>query len=186
MRLKPLAPSSLSPEQRAVHDSVEAGVARFLHGFKAVEENGGLNGPFTSMVQFPKLGRPAWDFLVALAEHSTLPRSVREIAILVTGTRFHARYELYAHERVAAGAGLGKAHIAAITAGQRPPDLPLPESLAYDVASILSGGGHLGETTYQTAIDTFGDQGTAELIYLVGYYCFTAVMLNGFDMPLPE
>lgn len=186
MRLKPIAPSNLSSEQRAIHDSIEAGIVRFLHGFKAVEENGGLNGPFTSMVHFPKLGRPAWDFLVALAEHSTLPKPVREIAILVTGTRFHARYELYAHERVAAGVGLSPAHIAAITAGQRPPDLSEPEALAYDVASILSGGGHLGETTYKAAVDTFGDQGTAELIYLVGYYCFTSVILNGFDMPLPE
>ncbi len=186
MRLEPLAPSDLSEEQLAVHESVKAGVGRFLKGFTSVEANGGMNGPFTAMIRFPELGRPAWEMLVALAERSVLPKPVREVAILVVGARFRARYELYSHERVAAGVGLGPAHIATITAGQRPPDLPAEQAVAYDVAAALSGGGHVGDTTYRSAVEAFGEAGTAELFYLVGYYCFLASLLNGFDMPVPE
>ena len=32
----------------------------------------------------------------------------------------------------------------------------------------------------------FGEEGTAELICLVGLYCMVAVTLNGFDVPVPD
>jgi hypothetical protein len=40
--------------------------------------------------------------------------------------------------------------------------------------------------TYQQAIGLFGEEGTAELINLVGLYCMVSVTLNGFDVPVPE
>jgi len=35
---------------------------------------------------------------------------------------------------------------------------------------------------YQQAVDLFGEEGTAEFIYLVGLYCMVSVTLNGFDV----
>ena len=32
-------------------------------------------------------------------------------------------------------------------------------------------------------MQTFGEEGTAELINLVGFYCLISVILNGFDVP---
>ena len=40
--------------------------------------------------------------------------------------------------------------------------------------------------TYQQAVRLFGEEGTAEFIYLVGLYCMGSVTLNGFDVPVPE
>lgn len=40
--------------------------------------------------------------------------------------------------------------------------------------------------TYRQAIALFGEEATAEFIYLVGLYCMVSVTLNGFDVPLPE
>jgi hypothetical protein len=40
--------------------------------------------------------------------------------------------------------------------------------------------------TYQQAVRLFGEEGTAEFIYLVGLYCMVSVTLNGFDVPVPE
>lgn len=39
---------------------------------------------------------------------------------------------------------------------------------------------------YQQAVRLFGEEGTAEFIYLVGLYCMVSVTLNGFDVPVPE
>jgi hypothetical protein len=44
----------------------------------------------------------------------------------------------------------------------------------------------LPETTYQAARAAFGQDGAAELIYLVGLYCLVSVTLNGFDVQVPE
>ena len=58
--------------------------------------------------------------------------------------------------------------------------------MAYDVASALVRGSTLPDLVYRQAVLTFGEAGAAELIYLVGLYCLVSVILNGFDVPVPE
>ena len=122
----------------------------------------------------------------ALSKNSTLPKPAHEIAILVTGARFTSRYEVYAHEAVAANVDLSKRKIATIAAGERPADLTTDESVAYDVASLLSRGGQLPQSTYDLAIETFGENGLAELAFLVGNYCLVSIVLNTYDVSVPE
>ncbi|MGI4853692.1 MAG: carboxymuconolactone decarboxylase family protein [Janthinobacterium lividum] len=186
MRLEPIAPADLSAEQRPLNDSMQAGVAKHLHGFIAKREDGALIGPFPAMLHFPQFGTAAWSVFTALSQNSTLPKTAHEVAILVTGARLNSRYELYSHERVAKLAGLSESKIATITAGQRPADLSAEEGIAYDVAACLSNGGQLHDTTYKAATDAFGKDGTAELFYLIGCYCMISVLLNAYDVPLPE
>ena len=186
MRLAPLVPADLTAEQTTLNDAIAAGVQKHLHGFMSQEPNGALIGPFPAMVHFPQFGAAAWAMFEALSENTTLPKNAHEVAILVTGARFHSRYELYAHERVAAAAGLSSAKIATIASGERPSDLTEEEAVAYDVASVLSRGGQLGDTAYKAAIAVFGEAGTAELFYLIGSYCMISVLLNGYDVPVPE
>ena len=186
MRLAPLAPDQLTPEQKALNETMTEGVRKHLHGFRSAEPNGALIGPFPAMLHFPQFGAAAWSVFTALSEHTTLPKTAHEVAILVTGAQLHSRYELYSHERVAAAAGLSSSKIAAIASGERPSDLTEEEAIAYDVASILSRGGQLGDTAYQAAIKAFGDAGTAELFYLIGCYSMISVLLNGYDVPVPE
>ncbi|MBV8614846.1 MAG: carboxymuconolactone decarboxylase family protein [Acetobacteraceae bacterium] len=137
------------------------------------------------MLHHPRFGQALWSFLTALMENSTLPKPAHEVAILVTGARFRSRYELYAHEHVAARAGLSAAKIATIVAGERPTDLTGQEGAAYDVASALGRGGPLPEATYQTALTCFGEAGVAELVYLIGAYCLVSVLLNAYDVSVP-
>ena len=61
-----------------------------------------------------------------------LPKPVREIAILVTGARYHSAYEIYAHVLVAELRGLPDDKINTIISGQRPGNLSRQEAIAYD------------------------------------------------------
>jgi 4-carboxymuconolactone decarboxylase len=54
------------------------------------------------------------------------------------------------------------------------------------VAYALVNGGVLPEPVYRLAVDTFGQHGANELIYLVGLYCLVSMTLNGFNVPVPE
>ena len=185
MRAAPYPPDQMPPEVRSLHDDMAPEVAEHLNGFVSKREDGALVGPFAPMLRFPQFGGPAWRYTKALIENSKLPKPAHEVAILVTGAAFDSRYELYSHERVAEQAGLSDAKIAAITAGQRPDDLTEQEQAAYDVAAALTAGKQLPESTYQRALRAFGEEQTAELVYLVGGYCLVSVLLNAFDVSVP-
>jgi 4-carboxymuconolactone decarboxylase len=186
MRLPLLPLSDMTPEQRTLYQDMHTGIETNFKGFTALDTSGALIGPWNPWLRFAKFGGPVWELVKALATSPTLPRPIREIAILVTGARFHAAYEIYAHVLVAELRGLPDEKIATIVAGQRPSDLTRDEVVAYDVASALVSGGVLPELTYRQSITAFGEQGTAELINLVGLYCMVSVTLNGFDVPVPE
>lgn len=186
MRLNVTKPADLSAEQKPLYDDMKSGIETSFKGFKAIREDGALIGPWNPWIQFPKIGAPMWELVKALSMKPTLPKPVREIAILVTGTNFHSGYELYAHVLMAELRGLDDDTIATIVSGQRPANLGDAESCAYDVASSLVRGSVLPEIVYQKAIKQFGKEGTAELIYLVGLYCMVSLTLNGFDVAVPE
>jgi len=186
MRLPLLAPSKLSPEQRPLYEDMRKGIETNFKGFSAIDKTGALIGPWNPWLRFPKFGGPVWALVKAHSSAPSLPRPVREIAILVTGARFRAAYEIYAHVLVAELRGLPDEKIATIVAGQRPNDLTREEAVAYDLAAALVAGGVLPELTYAQAIKQFGEAGTAEFISLVGLYCMVSVTLNGFDVPVPE
>ncbi|PRY04464.1 hypothetical protein B0G73_112140 [Paraburkholderia sp. BL25I1N1] len=186
MRLRPIPPLSLTPEQRNLYSSIEQVITTSLRGFIAKREDDALVGPFNPMLHFPQFGAAAWELTMALSKHTTLPKTIKEIAILVVGARYKAPYEIYAHERVAALVGFSAQKIATIVAGQRPVDLTEPEGVAYDVASALASGGPLPESTYRTSINAFGKDGTAELAFLIANYSLVSVLLNAYDIPIPE
>jgi alkylhydroperoxidase family enzyme len=186
MRLPLIPPAQLTAEQRPVYDDMKAGIEKNFSGFKTIAENGALLGPWNPWLHEPKFGKPIWDLTLALSVSPSLPRPVREVAILVTGTAFHSAYELYAHVIAGERRGLSDEKLATIVSGQRPNDLTRDEAVAYDVASSLIHHGTLPELSYRAAVQAFGEHSAAELIYLVGLYCLVSVTLNGFNVPVPE
>lgn len=186
MRLSLIAPDDFSPEQRPIYEDMRAGIEKSFQGFKSIAENGALMGPFNPWLHDLKFGKPIWELLKAISFSPSLPKPVREVAILVTGAKFRAAYEIYAHVLIAEIRGLSDDKLATIVVGQRPTNLSHDEAIAYDVASALVDHGVLPELTYRQATQAFGEHGAAELIYLVGIYCLVSVTLNGFDVPVPE
>ncbi len=185
MRLKPLLPSELNPEQRTLLDQIHSLTQGQDRGFTMARADGAMLGPYNPMLHFPQFGSAAWGVNAALVKNTSLPKPVHELVILVTGAHFSARYELYAHEFTAEKAGLSQAKIAALAAGARPGDLTGEEAVAYDVATALTRGAQLPESAYQLAVKTFGEAGVGEMVFLIGFYCLISVVLNGFDVPVP-
>jgi 4-carboxymuconolactone decarboxylase len=186
MRLEAIEPQQLTAAQKPLYRDMKEGIEAIFKGFKAIRKDGALLGPWNPWINFPHLGKPTWELAKTLAVNPKLSQPVREIAILVTGTHFHAGYELYSHVLIAELRGLKDDTLGTVVAGQRPSDLDEDQSTAYDVASSLTRGGVLPKVVYDKAVRRFGREGTAELIYLVGLYSMIAVTLNGFNVPIPE
>jgi 4-carboxymuconolactone decarboxylase len=186
MRLPPLSRDSLSAELREVHDGIASLVGSEQQRIVALNDDGALIGPFPAMLHYPKFGVPALLFQRALAAEARLPRTVREVAILTVGAVFGARYELYAHEITAADVGVSPAQIAILASGGRPPSLSDVEAIAHDVARALATGHTLPASTYARALELLGRDGVGELVFLISGYCQIAIVLNAFDVPVPE
>ncbi|HEU4817218.1 carboxymuconolactone decarboxylase family protein [Janthinobacterium sp.] len=186
MRLPLIAPQDLTPEQQPLYDDMRKGITSNFNDFIAVREDGALMGPWNPWLHEPAIGKAIWDLTLATTANATLPDNVRQIAILVVGARYNAAYEIYAHIAVAEREGMSAERLATLVADVKPVDLDKHESIAYDLAYALSGGGTLPEPLYRLALATFGQHGTNELIYLVGLYALVSTTLNGFNVPVPE
>jgi 4-carboxymuconolactone decarboxylase len=186
MRIKPLPPDTLSPDLRYVHDEIANLVGKSQGQVVMLDAQGALLGPFAPMLHFPQFGIPALSFLRTLDMHATLAKTVREVAILTVGGAFGARFELYAHEIMAQVVGLSPNIIASLATGGRPYGLNEQETIAHDMAHALVTGHIVPASTYNQAVLLLGENGAGELIFLIGGYCFIAMLLNGFDMPAPE
>lgn len=185
MRLLPLPPESLSPELLQVHEGITRLVSKSQRHIEILDANGGLIGPFTAFMHFPRFGIPAAIFQRTLSTESRLPPKIREVTILTVGAHFNARYELYAHELTGADVGLSPTQVSTLASGGCPADLNEEEAIAHRVAQCLLQGRILPGSTYDLAQRLLGPDGVGELAYLVGGYCLISVLLNCFDVPVP-
>lgn len=186
MRLPYIKPADLTPEQKPLYDDSKKTIEASFKGFKCMRHDGALIGPWNPWLHFPKHGTPMWNLVKEMYVTATLDKRVREVAILVTGTHFHANYALYAHTLMAEERGLDDDTIATIAAGQRPTTLSDAESIAYDAAAALLRGSSLPEPIYKRAVAHFGQDIAAELFYFISLYSMLSITLNAFDMPAPE
>jgi len=187
VRLAPIAPSDLNPDQKPLFDSIRAGVAAKYSSFTTTRADGAILGPWNAWLHDPELGQAFWLVTQTMTKARRIPDPARQIAILAVGAHFGAAYEIYAHGAVAREVhGMTDRRLSELAAGNRPADLTEEEAAAYDVATGLLRGGVLAEPVYRHALSLFGQPGLNELIYLVGHYCFVSITLNGFDIPAPR
>ena len=186
MRLPAILPADLTPEQKPLYEDMKAGISSNFNAFKTVRDDGALIGPWNPWLHEPVIGKAIWELTKAMTAQASLADPVRQVAILVVGAHFNAAYEMYAHIAVAERESMSKQRLATLVSGVKPVDLDAQESVAYDVAYALVNGGVLPEPAYALAVETFGQHGANELIYLVGLYCMVSTTLNGFNVPVPE
>jgi len=178
-RLPYLRRDDLDGRGRELWDSIVA-----ARGEDAVNDEGGLVGPFNAWVYAPELGQLIAKLGMVLRSATSLDRRLVDIAILTVGARWKAEYEWWAHARMAREHGIPAAAIEAIRSG----DFPFAtdgERLVHTVALRLATTGRIDEGTYAEARRLLGDRGMVELVALCGYYAMVSFTLNAFEVPLP-
>lgn len=183
MRLPLLPLDQLTAEQRALYDRNREQIAQGFTSFRTTTEEGALLGPWGVFLHEPTVGQAHYDTIGAISRLKRLPESAKQVAIIVTGARFKAAYELYAHAATAAAEGMSAAKIATLAAGQRPVDLSPEEACAFDVTSALMEGGVLPDATYAAAKERLGQGALNELVWWIGMYATVSITLNAFDVP---
>src|ERR1700685_4734782 len=134
MRLPFIPPAELSAEQKPRYDDMKAGIAAKYSNCTTMRADGAILGPWSAWLHDPDLGRALWESTKGTTRFRHLPEMIRQIVILVVGSKFGAAYEIYAHGAVALSSGMSSHRLATSVAELRPVDLTNEEGIAYDMA----------------------------------------------------
>jgi 4-carboxymuconolactone decarboxylase len=173
-RFKPLTYDQMTPEQKKMIDHLLTG------------ERGTTGGPFNVMVRSPEMGDLAQNLGAYLRFHSSLPRKLNELAILMTGRYLTSQYEFYAHRPLGIQAGLSEALVNSVAAGKRPASMQPDEEAIYNFCNELLNEKKVSDPVFKAVVDKFGERGAVDLIGVVGYYHIVSMMLNVDRYPLPD
>ncbi|HZU17549.1 MAG TPA: carboxymuconolactone decarboxylase family protein [Candidatus Dormibacteraeota bacterium] len=172
-RVPDLALDALDPEQRRVHDAIAAG------------PRGGVHGPLRVWLHSPGLADRAQELGAFCRFHTSLPRRLSELAILVTAAAWRAGFEWHAHAPLAVEAGLDPEAVEAIRLGRTPALVREDEAAVYAFARELTETRTISEATYRRTAAVLDDRALVELVGILGYYTLISMTINAFQVPLP-
>jgi len=173
-RFPPLTYDRMTPEQKALTDHILAG------------ERGTMNGPFNVLLRSPEMGDLAQKFGAYMRFHSSLPRRLNELAIIMTARSWSSQFEWYAHRRYALEAGVSAGIVDAVAAGKRPSGMQPDEEAVYNFCQELLTTRNVSDAAFQAAMAKLGERGVVYLIGVMGYYHLVSMLLNVDRYPLPE
>ena len=173
-RFKPLTYEEMTPEQKTLTDHVLSGERR------------SMDGPFNVYLRSPEMGDLEQKLGAYLRFHSSVPRKLNELAIMITARYWNAQFEWYAHHRYALEAGVSPAVADAIAAGKRPTSMQPDEETVYTFCTELLTKKQVSDATFDAAKKLLGERGVVDLVALLGYYHFVSMVLNVDRYPLPE
>jgi 4-carboxymuconolactone decarboxylase len=174
MRVATIAPEQMTPEQRAAHDEVVAGV------------RGRMPAPMRAWIHSPEMAGHAQKLGAFLRYGTSLPPTLSELAILVTARYWTSHFEWYAHKRDALKAGLDPAIIKAIAERREPPFTDPAQKAVYQYSKALHENKTVSKVLHDAVAAKLGERGVVELVGILGYYSLVSMTLNAFEIGLPE
>jgi 4-carboxymuconolactone decarboxylase len=172
-RVDDLNLEALSAEQRRVYDVIVAG------------PRGAVQGPLRVWLQSAALAERAQALGAFCRFGTSLPPRLTELAILVTGAYWQARFEWHAHAPLALKAGLDPDAIEAIRTGRSPQWAREDEAAVYAFAHELTWTRQVSDPVYARALKSLGLTSLVELVGILGYYTLISMTINAFEVPLP-
>jgi 4-carboxymuconolactone decarboxylase len=172
-RMPPISADKLTDAQKKAAEAFAEG-----RGYQ-------IRGPFVPLVRSPEVMLRAKAMGDYLRFKSTLGPRLNEMVILITAREWTQQYEWNAHRPEAMKAGL-RAEIAdAIADGRRPSGMAEDEEVAYDMATEILRLKRVSDATYGRAVAKFGEQGVIDLLGVIGYYNFLAIVMNATRTAMP-
>jgi 4-carboxymuconolactone decarboxylase len=176
-RLPELTEDKLDDAQRALLESMRTGP----RGDRVK-----LGGPFGVYMHAPQYGDLTQQLGAFVRFKTSLEPRLSEFAILCTARMWRAQYEWHAHAPIAEKAGVKPEAIRDIKAGRTPKKAAKDERAIFDFVQELYKKRRVSDRTYKRVQGFVGDKGMVELVGILGYYTGVSMVLNIFNVPLPD
>ena len=144
-----------------------------------------IRGPFVPLIRSPEVMLRAKAISDYLRFKNVLDQRLVEMLILITAREWTQQYVWNSHYPQALKAGLKREIADAIADGRRPAGMAEDEETAYDLAVEILRLKRVSDSTYGRAVERFGEQGVIDLLGVVGYYNFLAIVMNTTRTALP-
>jgi len=164
-RLKPLAESEWSEEQRTI-----------LNYYR--RKSGKIYNIFMAQARHPEMMKKWQTFSDYILNESTLPARDREILILRIGWLCRSEYEFGQHTRIGEKAGLSPEEIVKITEGPDAPGWAPFEAALLRAVDELHADAFISDTTWKTLSERYHEKQLMDLIMTVGQYNLVSMFLN--------
>src|SRR5579863_3326355 len=119
-RFPALSLDTMTDEQRQVAEAIQAG-----------PRGGGLRGPFNALLRSPQLCDLVQRVGAYVRYATSIPAPLNELAICMSGRKWGAQYEFYAHRKLGIDAGLDPAILDQVANGRRPENMSADETIVY-------------------------------------------------------
>jgi 2-pyrone-4,6-dicarboxylate lactonase len=174
VRIAPIAYDDMTDAQRDVHDAIASG------------PRGGVRGPLAVWLTRPDLAANAQALGAYCRYGTSLSADLSELLIMMTGRLWSAEYEWAAHKPFALKAGLSADQLHQIRHDLAPLGLTPQQQAVYDFASTLLQTRQVSDATYARALEALGQDGTVDMVGILGYYTLISMTINAFRVPPPE
>ena len=149
-----------------------------------IETRGPLGGPRKIWVHNPKLGKAIGPLGGHFHPgHYSLTEREREIAVIITTSKWRSAYPTAAHERRGKEVGLPAEKVAAMMSGLPTSFEDEREQVVHEMAICLSNSRWASKGLYDRAVKALGHLGITDVITLMGYYTSVSMTLAFYDVP---
>ena len=170
----PIAPESMTEDQKKVHDAIASG------------PRGHVRGPFPVLLHSPSMADHVQKLGAYIRFESKLPDALRELAVLVTSRFWRAEFEWFAHHNLAREAGVSSDAIEAIRTGRTPRFNDPAQQVVYEFCVALHETHQVDDQLYGRGQELLGQEVLTDLVAMSGYYTMLAMTLNVYEVPLPD
>lgn len=172
-RYAPIPAEAMNDEQKAVAELLVNG------------PRGGIRGPFNALLRNPTLANRVRQLGDSIRFENSLAPADREFIILMTARFWTARYEWYAHGKIALELGVPQATIDAIANRQKPDGMTGNQPLLWQFCHEMLEDKDVSDATYAQAVGRFGEKTVLDIMATSGYFGFVSVILNTIRAPVP-
>jgi 4-carboxymuconolactone decarboxylase len=148
-----------------------------------IETRGRLPGPTKIWVHNPKLAKAAGPLGAYFRTRYSLSEREREIAVIITCSKWHSAYPTNAHERAGKAAGLPAAKVETMLSSLPTSFDDEREQVVYEMAMCLSQSRWVSKGLFDRAVEALGHVGVTDVICLMGYYTMVSMTLAFYDVP---
>jgi len=172
-RLPPIPQEKWTQDQRRYAQEIIAG------------PRGQLIAPFIPLMRSAELMGHAQRMGEYLRYRSAIGHRLSELAILIVAHQWNQQVEWAIHAPIAMRAGISEASIESLKQGREPTTLLDDEVLVYQFCRELQATQQISDKTWNDAVGLLGDKGIIDLLGIVGYYTFLAMVMNAARTPFP-
>ena len=173
-RIPPVNRERIKEELRPIFDEVAAGP-------------GGVGtGPMSVLKNSPEMALRATPLFSYVRNESTVPKKLRELAMLLTARAMDCPYIWNAHASFGRQEGLSDALVDALRDNKPLPPMPSDEAAIINYGMELFKTRRVRQETFQAVLDLLGTQGLVELTTLMGFYGLLAFNANAVELDLPQ